>query len=115
MKRKTWYWIIGAILLGLILFCGGAVGLGLFALSGIDSSSGPTFGEAVAIVRVEGIILPGEAPPPSPFGGSGGAYSQQLIDYLKRAGENDNVKAVVLFVTCSIGVISQFLNVACFA
>lgn len=169
MKRKTWYWIIGAIGVGLVLFCGGAVGLGLYALSSIDSSGGPTFGEAVAIVRIEGIILPGEAPPPTPFGGGGGgAYSQQIIDYLKRANNNENVKAVVLYVdspggssfasdeialqiqqmdkpiiaamgsiaasggyfvsaptdeiwasphslTCSIGVISQFLNVAGFA
>jgi protease-4 len=132
-------------------------------------SDGLAFGDAVAIVRVEGVILPGEAPPPNPFSGdSGGAFSQQVIDHLKKANKNDSVKAVVLFVdspggsvfasdeiqlqikamekpiiagmgslaasggyfvsaptdeiwasphslTCSIGVISQFLNVEEFA
>ncbi|MBN1993800.1 MAG: signal peptide peptidase SppA [Anaerolineae bacterium] len=167
MKRKTWYWIIGLALAGLLI-CGGVVGLGVWAANTFDSS-GPAFGDAVAIVRVEGVISPGEAPPPNPFGGStGAAYSQQVIDYLKKANENESVKAVILFVdspggssfasdeialqirqmdkpiiaamgsmaasggyyisapadeiwasphslTCSIGVISQFLNVAGFA
>jgi protease-4 len=167
MSKKARYWIIGLALVGL-LFCGGSVGFGVWAASALDSS-GAAFGDAVAIIRVEGVILPGEAPPPNPFGGSsGGAYSQQVIDHLKQANENENVKAVVLFVdspggsafasdeialqiqqmdkpiitsmgslaasggyyisaptdeiwasshslTCSIGVISQFLNVAGFA
>ncbi|MBN1220678.1 MAG: signal peptide peptidase SppA [Anaerolineae bacterium] len=168
MNKKTWYWIIGAVLVGLVVLCGGVVSLGLLAANNLDTG-GPTFGDAVAIVRVEGVIVAGEAPPPSPFGGgTGNAYSQQIIDYLKKAEANDSVKAIVLYVdspggssfasdeialqiqqmakpiitsmgsmaasggyyisaptdeiwasshslTCSIGVISQFLNVAGFA
>jgi protease-4 len=61
---------------------------------------GPVFGDAVAIVRVEGNIVPGEAPPPSPFGGGTGgvAYSQQVIGHLKKANNDDDVKAVILYV-----------------
>lgn len=97
MNRKTWYWIIGLTLVGLLV-CGGLVGLGLLAANSMNSD-GPAFGDAVAIVRVEGIILPGEAPAPNPFSAdSGGAFSQQIIEHLKDANEDDSVKAVVLFV-----------------
>ncbi len=166
MKRKVWYWIIGLTLVGLLV-CGSFVGLGLLAASmNPDVSSGPAFGDAVAIVRVEGTILPGEPPPPGLFASvSIGAYSQRIIDNLKTANENNSIKAIVLLVdspggssfasdeialqiqqldkpiitamgslaasggyyiaaptdeiwasphtlTCSIGVISQFLNLA---
>ena len=170
MKRTTWYWIIGVALV-LLLICGGFVGLGLLVAGSMSgpSSDGLAFGDAVAIVRVEGIILAGEAPAPSPFGGdTGAAYSQQVIDRLEQASEDDSVKAIILYVdspggsvfasdeialkieeiekpiiagmgslaasggyyvsaptdeiwasphtlTCSIGVISQFLNVEEFA
>ena len=170
MKRKTGYWIIGLALV-LLVICGGFVGLGLLVAGSFSGtgSDGLAFGDAVAIVRVEGVILPGEAPPPNPFSGdSGGAFSQQVIDHLKKANKDDSVKAVVLFVdspggsvfasdeiqlqikamekpiiagmgslaasggyfvsaptdeiwasphslTCSIGVISQFLNIEEFA
>jgi protease-4 len=89
-------WILGLALAGLLV-CGGLIFLGLWAAN-LDSE-GPAFGDAVAIVRVEGTILPGEAPPINPFTGeSGGAYSQRLIDHLKQAEENEDVKAVVLYV-----------------
>lgn len=168
MKRTSWYWIIGLAVI-LLLVCGGFVGLGLLVASSMGSSDGLAFGDAVAIVKVEGTILPGEAPPPNPFGGdSVAAYSQEVIDQLKKANEDTNVKAVILFVdspggsvfasdeihlqikamekpiiaamgslaasggyyvsaptdeiwasphtlTCSIGVISQFLNVEQFS
>ncbi len=170
MKRTTWYWIIGLALV-LLLICGVFVGLGLLVAGTISgpSSDGLAFGDAVAIVGVEGTILPGEAPAPSPFGGAtGAAYSQQVIKHLEQANEDKSVKAIILYVdspggsvfasdeialkvgemekpiiagmgslaasggyyvsaptdeiwasphtlTCSIGVISQFLNVEGFA
>lgn len=167
MQRKTVYWIIGIVLVVLLL-CGGFIGLGLLVANGIGSG-GMSFGDAVAIVRVEGVIVPGEAPPPSLFGANAGAaFSKTIVDQLKRANENSRVKAVILAVdspggsvfasdeivqqikkmdkpiitsmgslaasggyyvsaptdeiwasphtlTCSIGVISQFLNVEEFA
>ena len=97
-NRKTWYWIIGLTLVAL-LACGGFVGLGLWIARNADSSQGPAFGDAVAIVRVEGVILPGEAPAPNPFSGdSGGAFSQQVIEHLKKANDDESVKAVILYV-----------------
>jgi len=173
MSKKVWYWIFGLVFVGLVI----CAALGAFSMlflvgvsaTGTGAASGPAFGDAVAIVRVEGVILPGEAPPPGLFdAGSAGAYSQRVIDDLKNADANDSVKAIILFVdspggssfasdeialqiqqmskpvitamgsmaasggyyvaaptdeiwasshtlTCSIGVISQFLNLAGFA
>ena len=98
-NKKTWSWLIGLGLLGLII-CGGFVGLGLWAAAKLGNGSGNlAFGDAVAIVRVEGTILAGEAPPANPFGGGvGGAYSQQVIDHLKQAESDEDVKAIVLYV-----------------
>jgi protease-4 len=168
MKRRTWYWVT-AVLMATLIICGGFVGLGLVVASAFEGGGGLPLGDAVAIVRVEGVIVPGNAPPPTLFSDSAGnAYSQTIIDQLKRADENNNVKAVILFVdspggsvfasdeialqveamskpiiaamgslaasggyfvsaptdeiwaspytlTCSIGVISQFINVEGFA
>ncbi|MCB0164559.1 MAG: signal peptide peptidase SppA [Anaerolineae bacterium] len=101
MQRSTWFWILGVGLV-IVLACGGFVGLGLWAANtfGDGGNMNLGFGDAIAIVRVEGTIVPGEAPPPNPFigGSAGGAYSQTIVDHLKDADENDNVKAVVLFV-----------------
>ncbi len=98
MKKRN-YWIIGLVLVGLLV-CGGFIGLGLWVANNLgDSGDGLAFGDAVAIVRVEGIILPGEAPPPNPFSGdTGAAYSQQVINDLKKANEDEDVKAIILFV-----------------
>jgi protease-4 len=97
MKRNTWYWIIGLTLVTLLI-CGGFVTLGLWAASSLGGGGQAiSFGEAVALVRVEGVIVPGEAPPPNPFiGGSGAAYSQTIVDQLKKANEDNNIKAVIL-------------------
>lgn len=50
---------------------------------------------SVAIVYVEGMILPGSAEP-SPFGGSSGAYSTTIRKALDKAASDDSVKAVVM-------------------
>jgi len=50
---------------------------------------------AVAIVYVDGPILPGK-PQPSPFGSSGIAYSEPIRRALDKAAEDDSIKGVVL-------------------
>ncbi len=50
---------------------------------------------SVAIVYVEGSIVPGR-PEPSPFGSQGVAYSDPIRKALDKAAEDDTVKAVVL-------------------
>jgi hypothetical protein len=93
MKRKTWYWIIGLGLATLVV-CGGFMGLGLMVAGSLGVDSGLPLGDAVAIVRVEGTILPGEAPPPGLFdSGSVGAFSETIVDQLKQANDNSDVKA----------------------
>jgi protease-4 len=168
MKKRSWVWVVVLSVVILIL-CGGSVGLGLLVANTFEGGGSLPLGDAVAIIRVEGVITPGNAPPPTLFNdGGGGAYSQTIIDQLQRADENNNVKAVILFVdspggsvfasdeialqvqamnkpviaamgslaasggyfvsaptdeiwasphtlTCSIGVISQFVNVEAFA
>jgi protease-4 len=98
-KRKTWYWIIGLSLAGLLV-CGGFVAVGLWAAGQYDGGNSLTipFGEGIALIEVKGVIVPGDAPPPSPFGGinSGVAYSQTIINYLKNAQKDKDVKAIIL-------------------
>lgn len=50
---------------------------------------------AVAVVYVDGPILPGK-PEPSPFGSSGIAYSEPIRRALDKAAEDDSIKGVVL-------------------
>lgn len=104
MKKSTWFLIIAGLIIAVLLVCGGLVALFVWAAGGSSSSStvgtGAMFGDAVAIVKVEGVIVPGEAPPPNPFGGGndGFAYSQQVIEHLERAVNDSSVKAILLFV-----------------
>ena len=51
--------------------------------------------DAVAIIYVEGAIMPG-SPTPSLFGASGGAYSDPIRKALEAAAADDTIKAVVL-------------------
>lgn len=98
MKSKKWMWIIGIVVV-LLLVCGGFMALGLMAANSFNGVTSLPLGDAVAVVRVEGTILPGEAPPPTLFSETGGAaYSTSIIERLKQADSNNNVKAVVLFV-----------------
>ncbi len=50
---------------------------------------------AIAIVYVDGAILPGK-PQPSPFGSGGVAYSEPIRKALDKAAADDSIKAVVL-------------------
>lgn len=52
-------------------------------------------GDAVAIVNVEGPIVPGYSDP-SAFGASGAAYSGDIRNALDQAREDDTIKAVVM-------------------
>jgi protease-4 len=91
MKRDKRLWIVlGVVLVLVIGACAGTV-----ALVSLATGEGLGLGDAVAIVRVEGVILSG-SPPDSPFDGGGGAYSTQLVEHLEQAQEDSSVKAIVL-------------------
>lgn len=96
MNRKNLPWIV-VILLLLVAGCG----VLFYAVNSIGST-GSEFasvtGDAVALVRVEGTILPGEGGGSNPFNPTAGAFSTTIVDNLKKAEEDDRVKAVVLAV-----------------
>jgi len=95
MSKKTVYWIIG-ISVTLLMLCGCISGFGLLLYSAMSGSGGPSFGDAVAIIRVEGVIQAGE-PPTDIFGGAAeGAYSDRIVQQLKHADADPDVKAIIL-------------------
>jgi len=96
-KRKVLWMVLGAVL-ALVLVCGGCVGIFFAAAAWGGSNISPSLptGPAVAIVRVEGIIVSGN-PPFSLLGGqTGTAYSGLVVKHLKQAEADPNVKAVVM-------------------
>ena len=95
-KKILWMFIGGALTLALV--CGACAPLLLVAstLQGAQMSSSLPSGPGVAVVRVEGIIVSGDAPV-SPFGTQSSiAYSGRVVRHLKWAQDNSSVKAVVL-------------------
>lgn len=91
---------IGVIVLCFVCF---AAGTALFAAALPDmSTSGEAFtypstgtGPAIALIHVNGTIMSGSAPV-SPFQTDGIAYSGRVIDQLRRAQEDFNVKTILL-------------------
>jgi len=106
VKDRTALWVLLSVAFGFFLpVCSCAVLLGAAVIgvstlgTGADTSSG--FGDAVAIVRVEGVIDSGDA---EEFGT--GAISGVVIDDLKRAVADDSVKAIVLRVDSPGGTVT---------
>lgn len=98
MNRKLVFSLLGLSLI-LLIICGVSVGFGMLLYS-FSNSTGGGFGggDAVAIVRVEGTILTGDAPvdffgEPLP-----GAYSNTIVEQLQWANDSERVKAVLLYV-----------------
>ncbi|MFQ5577098.1 MAG: signal peptide peptidase SppA [Anaerolineae bacterium] len=94
MKKKR-TWIIG-LSLGGILLCGALAGIGLLVFGLMRGQTSPAFGQAVAVIRVEGIIQAGEPPTDFFSGNVEGAYSDVIVRQLKQAGQSPAVKAIVL-------------------
>ncbi|MEZ4711856.1 MAG: signal peptide peptidase SppA [Caldilineaceae bacterium] len=90
MNRNTLLWI-GAAFFLLLVACGA-----IFAFIGNVSNEPQE--ASVALIRVEGIILPGKGGSGNLLTDVGGAYSTTIVDQLKQAAENELVKAVVLVV-----------------
>ncbi|HEY63339.1 MAG TPA: signal peptide peptidase SppA [Caldilineae bacterium] len=88
--RRRWPWVAG-IGLAVILLCGLCVIIGL---SVVVARQGISTGAAIALIRVEGVILSGS--PPSPW--VSGAYSERIIKQLERADEDGRVKAIILYI-----------------
>jgi protease-4 len=95
MSRRKWVWVgigIGSIVCILVpLIC---VGLSTLSLSG-GASAGRVWEDAVAVVRIEGVIVSGREPS-FPISTSDSAYSESIIQRLERAQDDPSVKAIVL-------------------
>jgi protease-4 len=89
-RKHRWPWVVGGIALILLVACGAC--LGTLAMAWRDSLSAGGFGDAVAIIRVEGSIAAGS--PSSPF--EGGVYSEEITNYIHHADADPSVKAIVV-------------------
>lgn len=97
-KEKHTNVIIGVVLALFIIFasCTGVhCLLGYWILAGVGSAfdTGIVHGPGVGLIRIDGVIVSGTQPSPR---GQGIVYSEHIADVIKRAGEDDRVKAVVL-------------------
>jgi protease-4 len=95
MSKRKWVWIgvaLGVFLCLLVpLTC---VGIWTLSVSG-GASTGRVWEDAVAVVRIEGTIVSGRETDWA-LSASGNAYSESIIERLKRAAEDPSVKAIVL-------------------
>lgn len=87
-RKRRWPWIVGGVALILLVGCGACWGTLAMAWSGRMSSGG--FGDAVAIIRVEGSIAAGSVL------GTGGVNSEEVISYIHQADEDPSIKAIVV-------------------
>lgn len=88
--KRRWPWVAGGIAIVLLVACGVCLGSLLVAWRGVIGSQ--EFGDAVAIIHVEGTIGTGSTF--NPF--EGGVYSEEIIRYIHSADEDPSVKAIVV-------------------
>ena len=90
MKQRGWLWAV--VIVGVIVVtCGACVG-GTMLLTLLPAEGEWGFGDAVAVVYVEGVILSGD--PVSAF--QSAAYSGRIAEELRWAEEDPSVRAIVL-------------------
>lgn len=106
VKDRTALWVLLSVSLGFFLpicSCATLLGASIVGLSLIGTDSGPSagVGDAVAVVRVEGVIDSGDA---DAF--TAGAVSGVVIDDLRRAEADPSVKAIILRVDSPGGTVT---------
>lgn len=92
MKQRRWLWVMLGVIATLIVVCG-LCSSGALIVASLSGREGLGLGEAVGIVRVEGPIVAGRG---TPFGGVTAAYSERVVEHLRKAGRDPSVRAVVL-------------------
>lgn len=96
-KRRGWIgWVIALVILGALVFsC-----IASFALLFSGDTAGPAFGDAVAVIRIDGVIA-----------GTGDVYGgyitpEYMSDQLAQAVDDPSVKAIVLRVNSPGGTVA---------
>ena len=95
MSRRKWIWIgvaVGSLVCILIPFT--CLGMTMLSLSG-GTDTGRIWEDAVAVVRVEGVIVSGKEADWS-LSSTDNAYSESIVERLERAEQDPSVKAIVL-------------------
>jgi protease-4 len=91
-RKRTWLWIglaVLALVVGPVAACG-ALGFGL-SQGSFSTTNSAIRGPGVGVIRVEGVITAGES---DAFQASAG--SDTIVDLIKQAGADSNIRAVVL-------------------
>lgn len=91
-RSRRWLLVLGLVALLLCVASAIAGTLTMVALSDYSTDSRLGVGDAVAIVRVEGVIASGE----STAGYAAGAFSERIVRHLTWAQADSSVKAIVL-------------------
>ena len=105
-KDRTPFWVLIGVVVGFLLpacSCALLLTTAVFSTSLMGTGNAPRLtnlnaGDAVAIVRVEGLILSGDG-----AGVNSGAYSNRVIANLETADADPSVKAIILRVDSSGG------------
>ena len=95
MSKKGWTWLIIAIVVILILGCGGCAVIATLFRSGGQTDALTSSGQAVAVIEVNGVIEAGHAASGT---GMGTAYADRVIGDLQQAIDDPSVVAIVLAV-----------------
>jgi protease-4 len=91
MKKSTWIWIAGIVVVLFVLFIGAIV----FAVKiAFQASKGELFSGNIALLHITGVITSGTSEP-TLFGGEG-TGSETILKKLDIAAENPKIKAIVL-------------------
>ncbi len=99
MKKESHSKVLIGVILAMTLFfaaCSGVTCLvGFWVSSAIGSALDAEIihGPGIGLIRIDGVIMSGVQPSPRQ---QGIVYSEHIADVIKKAGENDNVKAIVL-------------------
>ncbi|MGB3905522.1 MAG: signal peptide peptidase SppA [Anaerolineae bacterium] len=95
MSRRKWIWIAAGVGVFLCVIASlTCVGMGTASLTG-GRTTARAWRDAVAIVRVEGVIVSGKGGDWL-YSDSGNSYSESIIERLQFAEDDPSVKAIVL-------------------
>lgn len=92
-KGRKRLWVILALLAGVVLVCCGAW-LGIVALLEGRGGTGIPLGNGIAVIEIEGVIAERSVYTPAGFS----AGSGDIIENLRSAERDANVKAIVLYI-----------------